>query len=147
VGTFASFTHLARLETTAMTPYREAKFEPYTGAILFEFQRPGMSAEEFCLRLDQFFLMLPPEFQYEVEIRNPDLLGVDFSLMPLRHGVAHVYDHWSGMQALAEQHMRMQGFAAVFTVLRLLTPLGMSDAAAKKRRRIVRPMRVQTKSP
>jgi uncharacterized protein YecE (DUF72 family) len=37
------------------------------------------------------------------------------------------------MPFLADQHTRMQGFTAEFTVLRLLTPLGMSYAAAKKR--------------
>lgn len=37
------------------------------------------------------------------------------------------------MPHLAEQHTRMQGFTAVFTVLRLLTPLKMSYEAAKKR--------------
>jgi uncharacterized protein YecE (DUF72 family) len=37
------------------------------------------------------------------------------------------------MPPLAEQHTRMQGFPAVFTVLRLLTPLKMSYEAAKKR--------------
>ena len=50
-----------------------------------------------------------------------------------RHGVAHVYNHWSSMPPLAEQHVKMQGFTAVFTVLRLLTPLKMSYEAAKKR--------------
>ncbi len=50
-----------------------------------------------------------------------------------RHGVALVYNHWSFMPSLAEQHPRMQGFTAVFTVLRLLTPLKMSYEAAKKR--------------
>jgi hypothetical protein len=147
VGAFASFTHLGRLGTTAMTPYQEAKFDPYSGALLFEFQRPGMSTDEFCLRLDQFFLMLPRGFDYAVEIRNPDLLGVHFSLMLSRHGVAHVYNHWTGMPPLAEQHTHMLGFTAVFTVLRLLTPLRMSYAAAKKRRGVVRPMHVQTMSP
>jgi len=37
------------------------------------------------------------------------------------------------MPLLAEQHTRMRGFSAVFTVLRLLTPLKMSYEAAKKR--------------
>ena len=37
------------------------------------------------------------------------------------------------MPPLAEQHPRMQRFPAVFTVLRLLTPLKMSYEAAKKR--------------
>ena len=37
------------------------------------------------------------------------------------------------MAPLAEQHRQMQGFAAVFTVLRLLTQLKMSCEAAKTR--------------
>ena len=37
------------------------------------------------------------------------------------------------MPPLAEQHVRMQGLAAVFMVLRLLTLLKMSYEAAKKR--------------
>jgi len=50
-----------------------------------------------------------------------------------QHGVAHVYNHWSAMPPFAEQHTRMQGFTAVFTVLRLLTPLMLSYEASKKR--------------
>ena len=37
------------------------------------------------------------------------------------------------MPSLVEQHTRMRGLTAVFTVLRLLTPLKMSYDAAKKR--------------
>jgi hypothetical protein len=37
------------------------------------------------------------------------------------------------MPPLAEQHTRMRGFPAAFTVLRLPTPLKMSYEAAKKR--------------
>ena len=116
-----------------LAPYREAKFESHTGPFLFEFQRHGMSTDEFCSRLDQFFLRLPRDFRYEVEVRNPGLLGMSYLQVLSRHGVAHVYNHWSYMPALAEQHTRMQGFTAVFTVLRLLTPLKMSYEAAKKR--------------
>jgi uncharacterized protein YecE (DUF72 family) len=116
-----------------LAPYREAKFEPHTGPFLFEFQRHGMPADEFCTQLDRFFLQLPRDFRYAVEIRNPGLLGVPYSQVLSRHGVAHVYNHWSSMPFLADQHTRMQGFTAVFTVLRLLTPLGMSYEAAKKR--------------
>jgi uncharacterized protein YecE (DUF72 family) len=90
-----------------LTPYREAKFEPHTGAFLFEFQRHGMLAEEFCERLDKFFLMLPRDFRYAVEIRNPGLLDFSYLQVLSRHGVAHVYNHWSGMPTLARQHTRM----------------------------------------
>jgi hypothetical protein len=41
-------------EELVLAPYRETKFEPHTGPFLFEFQRHGMSTDEFCSRLDQF---------------------------------------------------------------------------------------------
>src|SRR5262249_53995330 len=124
----------ARLfEELVLAPYREAKFEPHTGPFLFEFQRHGMAADEFCSRLYQFFLKLPHEFRFAVEVRNPEILVVRSAQIPARHGFAHVYNHWSSMPALAEQHARLQGFTAAFTVLRLLTPLQMSYEAAKKR--------------
>jgi uncharacterized protein YecE (DUF72 family) len=116
-----------------LAPNREAKFEEHTGPFLFEFQRHGMSTDEFCSRLDKFFLQLPRDFRYAVEVRNPGLLGCSYRQVLSRHGVAHVYNHWSSMPPLTDQHSRMQGFTAMFTVLRLLTPLGMSYAAAKKR--------------
>ena len=117
-----------------LTPYREAKFEPHTGPLLFEFQRHGMSSEEFCSRLDTFFAQLPTDFYYAVEIRNAGLLGPDYRTVLQHHGVAHVYNHWSYMPPLREQHQRMEEcFTAPFTVLRLLTPLTMSYEAAKKR--------------
>ena len=90
-----------------LTPYRETKFEPHTGPFLFEFQRHGMSTDEFCSRLNQFFLLLPRDFRYAVEVRNPGLLGFDYLQVLSQHGVAHVYNHWSYMPPLAEQHQYM----------------------------------------
>jgi uncharacterized protein YecE (DUF72 family) len=116
-----------------LTPYREAQFAPHTGPFLFEFQRHGMSSEEFCTRLDGFFSQVPTDFQYAVEIRNAGLLGPDYRKILETHRVAHVYNHWSYMPSLAEQHHRMEPFTAPFTVLRLLTPLKISYEAAKKR--------------
>ena len=117
-----------------LAPLREAQFQDCTGPFLFEFQRHGLSIAEFCSKLDNFFSRLPDEFNYAVEIRNAGLLGPEYRKVLETHGVAHVYNHWSYMPALAEQHKRMQGtFTAPFTVLRLLTPLNMSYADAKKR--------------
>ncbi|MDH4371556.1 MAG: DUF72 domain-containing protein [Nitrospira sp.] len=117
-----------------LTPYRDAKFEPHTGPFLFEFQRHGRSSEEFCSRLDTFFSQLPKEFRYAVEIRNAGLLGPEYQKVLASHGVAHVYNHWSYMPSLLEQHRRMDDTCtAPFTVLRLLTPLKMSYEAAKTR--------------
>jgi uncharacterized protein YecE (DUF72 family) len=92
-----------------------------------------MLNEDFCSRLDAFFGQLPKDFRYAVEIRNAGLLGSEYRKVLETHGVAHVYNHWSYMPSLAEQHQRMEHFTAPFTVLRLLTPLRMSYEAAKKR--------------
>jgi uncharacterized protein YecE (DUF72 family) len=116
-----------------LAPYREAKFEAHTGPFLFEFQRHGMGTDEFCTRLNRFFSQLPKDFRYAVEIRNAGLLGPEYHRVLDAHQVAHVYNHWSYMPSLAEQHERMGSFTAPFTVLRLLTPLKMSYEAAKKR--------------
>ena len=116
-----------------LTPYREANFHPHTGPFLFEFQRHGMSTEEFCARLDTFFSQLPTDFRYAVEIRNAGLVGPEYRTTLEKHGVAHVYNHWSDMPPLTEQYQRLERFTAPFTVLRLLTPLKMSYEAAKKR--------------
>jgi uncharacterized protein YecE (DUF72 family) len=129
----ARFLDAQLFKDLVLTPYREAKFEPHTGPFIFEFQRHGISTEEFVGKLDGFFRQLPKDFRYAVEIRNAGLLGADYHKVLETHGVAHVYNHWSYMPPLAEQHTRMQGFTAVFTVLRLLTPLKISYEAAKKR--------------
>lgn len=116
-----------------LTPYRAAKFKPHAGPFLFEFQRHGMSTEEFVGKVDGFCTQLPKDFIYAIEIRNAGLLGPGYQDMLARHGVAHVYNHWSSMPSLFDQHQRMETFTAPFTVLRLLTPLKMSYEAAKKR--------------
>ena len=117
-----------------LTPYRDARFEPHMGPFLFEFQRHGLSVDEFCSKLDSFFSQLPTELKYAVEIRNPGVLGSAYRQVLARHGVAHVYNHWCYMPGLPDQHKRMEeAFTAPFTVLRLLTPLKMSYEAAKKR--------------
>lgn len=116
-----------------LKPYRDANFQSHTGPFLFEFQRHGLPAEEFLSRLDAFLGALPKDFRYAVELRNAGLLGDPYARVLEKHGVAHVYNHWCFMPGLAEQHKRMQKFTTSFTVLRLLTPLGMSYEAAKKR--------------
>jgi uncharacterized protein YecE (DUF72 family) len=47
-----------------LSPYREAKFEPHLGPFIFEFQRHGLTSEEFCSALDRFFGQLPNDFRY-----------------------------------------------------------------------------------
>lgn len=128
-----NFLNASAFNKLVLQPYRDAQFGPHTGPFLFEFQRHGMPAEEFYARLDAFFALLPRDFRYAVEIRNAGLLGPVYQEILSRHGVGHVYNHWSYMPSLAEQHQRMGAFTAPFTVLRLLTPLKMTYEAAKKR--------------
>lgn len=128
-----NFLNAAAFIKLVLQPYRDAQFGPHTGPFLFEFQRHGMAAEEFCTRLDAFFGVLPKDFRYAVEIRNAGLLGPPYHEVLNRHGIAHVYNHWCYMPPLSEQHRRMGAFTAPFTVLRLLTPLKMTYEAAKKR--------------
>ena len=116
-----------------LQPYRDANFLPHAGPFLFEFQRHGLPVDEFFSRLDAFLAALPTDFRYAVETRNPGLLGERYARLLEKRGVAHIYNHWTVMPSLAEQHERMKSFTAPFTVLRLLTPLGMSYEAAKKR--------------
>ncbi len=117
-----------------LAPYRETKFEPHMGPFIFEFQRHGLTSEEFCSRLDRFFGQLPNDFRYAVEIRNAGLLEENYRKVLESHGVAHVYNHWSYMPPLLQQHKNMEEhFTSPFTVIRLLTPLNMSYEAAKKR--------------
>ncbi len=116
-----------------LQPYRDAQFQAQTGPFLFEFQRNALLTDEFVTRLDTFFSRLPTDFAYAVEIRNASFLGARYRDTLHAHGVAHVYNHWSYMPPLAEQHARMRSFTAPFAVLRLLTPLKMTYAAAKAR--------------
>jgi hypothetical protein len=91
-----------------------------------------MLTQEFVDKLDAFFSQLSKDFPYAVEIRNPAALGTAYRDMLQRLAVAQVYNHWASMPELAEQHERMETFTAPFTVLRLLTPLGLSYEAKKR---------------
>lgn len=104
------------------------------GPFIFEFQRWGLDLATFLQRLDRFLEQLPPGPAYATEVRNPAILGPRYHDMLRAHGVAHVYNHWTAMPPLSEQHQKMAGtFTAPFTVLRLLTPLGLAYEKAVER--------------
>jgi uncharacterized protein YecE (DUF72 family) len=115
-----------------LAPYRAAA-AGHIGPFLFEFQRTGIEPHELIERLDTFFGQAPSDVPYAVEIRNPAVLSDRYHAMLKAHGVAHIYNHWCWMPALDEQHGRLaERFTASFTVLRLLTPLGISYEDAVK---------------
>src|SRR5512147_3240771 len=114
------------------------------GPFIFEFQRWGTEPATFLEKLDQFLNQLPRGPQYATEVRNPALLTARYRDLLKAHGVAHVYNHWSYMPPLAEQHRSLeQTFTAPHVVIRLLTPLGLKYEQAVERYkpydRIVRP--------
>jgi uncharacterized protein YecE (DUF72 family) len=104
------------------------------GIFLFEFQRTGLTVDEFLHRLEPFLASLPAGPRYAVEIRNPAILGPRYRDLLAAHGIAHVYNHWSVMPDLASQHRCLGGrFSAPFIIARLMTPLGLAHAEAVKR--------------
>jgi uncharacterized protein YecE (DUF72 family) len=104
------------------------------GPLIFEFQRHGLDPESFVSALDRFLSKLPAGLPYAVEVRNPAILGSRYHSVLSSHGVAHVYNHWTAMPALAVQHAALgHHFSSPFTLMRLLTPLGTAHAEAVKR--------------
>jgi hypothetical protein len=62
-------------------------------------------------------------FEYAIEVRNPRIIGPDYRAILKAHGAAHVYNHYTSLPPLLEQHAAMEEtFTAPFTVVRLLTP-------------------------
>jgi uncharacterized protein YecE (DUF72 family) len=117
-----------------LAPYA-AVFRPHTGPFIFEFQRAlGMEPGAFVERLDKFLARLPTSWEYAVEVRHESLLTKEYHAILKEHGVAHVYNHWTHMPRLSEQHRMFAGtFTAPFVVLRLLTPRGVKYEDAVKR--------------
>ncbi len=104
------------------------------GPFIFEFQRWGIDPASFLDRLQRFLGLLPAGPPYAVEVRNAALLGPRYREILQAHGVAHVYNHWTAMPPLDEQHRSLaQTFTAPHVVLRLLTPLGLAHEKAVER--------------
>jgi uncharacterized protein YecE (DUF72 family) len=106
-----------------LAPYA-AVFKPHTGPFIFEFQRNlDLEPKEFLKRLDGFLARLPQEWEYAIEVRDERLLTREYRSVLTTHRVAHVYNHWTHMPGLREQHERMdETFTAPYVMFRLLTP-------------------------
>lgn len=104
------------------------------GPFIFEFQRRGIEPATFLDALDRFLGTLPPGPQYATEVRNPALLGSRYLDILRTHQVSHVYNHWTAMPPLSDQHRLLeQAFTAPHVVIRLLTPLGLAYEKAVER--------------
>jgi len=118
---------------------KDADVRARTGPFIFQFPTIApkvMAAPEFFERLHAFLRGIPQEFQYAIEVRNPEFLGgAYFRLLAEYPQVTHCFNHWNFMPPLREQ-MRYAadagGLVAPFYVARALTPLGVSYEAAVK---------------
>ena len=95
--------------------------------ILFEFGTIPSSiykdASEFVHALKPFLGKLPKDFQYAIEIRNPEFMDAAYFQALRDHGIAHVFNSWTRMPPLKDQLTHPEAFTSGFTVTRaLLTP-------------------------
>jgi uncharacterized protein YecE (DUF72 family) len=116
-----------------LTPAQEGLGQKL-GPLIFEFQRLGTDPDAFLARLDQFLGQLPIGPPYAIEVRNPALLSSRYRDLLAAHGVAHVYNHWTSMPPLSDQHRVLEKqFTASHVVVRLLTPFGLAYEKAVER--------------
>lgn len=107
---------------------------PKLGPFIFEFQRWCVEPASFLDALDNFLGKLPTGSEYATEVRNPGLLVPRYRDVLRAHGVAHVYNHWTAMPPLSDQHRLLENaFTSSFVVVRLLTPLGLAYEKAVER--------------
>jgi uncharacterized protein YecE (DUF72 family) len=133
-GSNPFFLNADYFQEQVLAPYASV-FQPHTGPFIFEFQRTlDLESEDFLKRLDNFLGRLPKEWEYAVEVRHERLLTREYHSVLTIHGVAHVYNHWTHMPGLSEQHGLMnEAFTAPFVMFRLLTPRGVRYEDAVRR--------------
>lgn len=114
-----------------LEPHRENM-----GVLIFEFSQfhkaDFAQGREFAAALDQFLGRLPAGWQYAVEIRNRSFLVPDYLQMLASHKVAHVFNSWTRMPALAEQVAMDGSSTADFQAARLLLEPGNTYESAVK---------------
>lgn len=112
-------------------------YQDRVAAVIFEFGTISRSvfstAAEFARRLEPFLEALPGGYRYAVEVRNPEYLVPGYFATLTRHGVAHVFNAWTRMPALAAQAALPGASEADFTVVRALLRAGRTyDQAVSK---------------
>jgi uncharacterized protein YecE (DUF72 family) len=136
-----------------LAPFEQA-FREHTGPFILEFQRSGLEAETFLSKLDRFLGKVAKTYEYAIELRHPAIIGPRYRSILQAHGAAHIYNHYTALPSLLDQHQLLdETFTAPFTLLRLLTPRNTKYHDAVKAYRpydkIVRPlpeMRAETVS-
>lgn len=82
-------------------------FRSNVGILMFEFSRfyPGDFAHgnEFVDVLDGFLTKLPKGWPIGIELRNQAWLGSEYLHCLARHGITHIFNHWTDMPPVGEQ--------------------------------------------
>ncbi len=122
----ASFLNAALFQNAfldLLQPYRER-----VAVVIFEFgafpKQAYRSVDEFLKELDPFLAVLPPDFRYAVEIRNPDFLAPEYFHALRERRVAHTFNGWTRMPPIGVQMRLAEAFTADFTVARALLRQG-----------------------
>lgn len=104
----------------ALRPYKDR-----VAVLIFEFGTfARFKFEEFLERLHDFLRVLPAEWRYAVEIRNPEFLTREYLACLREHGVAHVFNAWTRMPELMIQIGIRDAWTADFSVTRALLKFG-----------------------
>lgn len=120
-------------EDAFLGPIVDSGFQDHLGGLMFEFRSStARSPQTFLNSLEAFLGALPNGFPYAVEVREPRLLGAAYQAILRNHQVSHVFNHWDRMLPLREQLDRV-GLTGDRVISRILTPLGMPYADAKKK--------------
>jgi uncharacterized protein YecE (DUF72 family) len=83
---------------------------------------------DMAVALDKFFLSIPRDNRYHLELRTDLYLREPVFEILEKHGVGHVLSHWTWLPPLRKQLAKAGGRffnAGKQSVIRLLTPLGM----------------------
>jgi uncharacterized protein YecE (DUF72 family) len=102
-----------------LSPHRQK-----TGVLIFEFSTFHPShfprLRDFLTPLDAFLAQLPPDWQYAIEIRNPNLLRPEYFDILRAHHIAHVFNSWTKMPPVEEQMQMPGAFTTDFFAARFL---------------------------
>jgi len=129
----SNYLSVSLFEDAFLAPFIESGFKDHTGAFLFEFRSStARNPEKFLALLEAFLLGLPKGFPYAVEIREPKLLGERYTSVLRATRTVHVINHWDRMPSIAGQ-MKQDVFTGDRVISRILTPLRMPYAVAKKK--------------
>lgn len=129
------FLNATLFKDSVLGPYSRV-FRDHAGCFVFEFQsmrgKDLPDPLQWADQLDDFFAVLPRDFRYAVELRNPELLTGLHGEVLKRHGVAHVFNSWTEMPPIGEQLDSTWTFSADFTVARALLKPGRRYSDAVK---------------